>query len=210
MSCKFDFPLVTDFQSSSDYNVPCELNKLSDFPLNIVKEHCRFLNRYDFYSLAFIDYEDYYYYNDNDIYKFTTINSRNFIINYYYLRNEESGYNLMAFLCYLNKNDYDTKKPFLYYDHNEKYYHYYFYNIKIYDIAFKLDKFIRINNTYINFPINSNNSNDININSSNENSIELDDIYLPEFHEKDEVIDYIANTYFTPSGTFSYGLKFID
>jgi hypothetical protein len=210
MSCKFDFPLVTDFQSSSDFNVPYQLNELSDFPLNIVKEHCRFLNRYDFYSLAFIDYEDYYYYNDNDIYKFTTINSRNFIINYYYLRNEESGYeyNLMAFLCYLNKNDYDTKKPFLYYDHNEKYYHYYFYNIKIYDIAFKLDKFIRINNTYINFPINS--SNEINSNNSNENTIELNDIELPEFHEKDEVIDYIANTYFTPCETFSYGLKFID
>lgn len=206
MSCKFDFPLMIDFQSSSDYNVPCELNKLSDFPLNIVKEHCRFLNRYDFYSLAFIDYDDYYYYNDNDIYKFTTINNRNFIINYYYLRNEESSYNLMAFLCYLNKNDYDTKKPFLYYDHNDKYYHYYFYNIKIYDIVFKLDKFIRINNTYIKFPINSSND----INSSNENSIELDDIYLPEFHEKDEVIDYIANTYFTPCETFNYGLKFID
>jgi len=120
MSEKLNFPLMVDFKSDEDFNVPCELNNLSDFPRDIIKEESKFLKKKD---LPFVS-PDMKYINDDDIYKFTVLINLKYKINYYYLRIEESKYMLLSFISYFNNND----KPFLYYFHPDEYYCYYFYH----------------------------------------------------------------------------------
>ena len=217
MTNRFDFPLVTDFQSESDYNVPCKLNSLDDFFVlypNAIKKN---LNRYDLYRLPFIEYDEYFYYNDDSIYKFTVNIFNNngtikFITNYYYIK-ESEDYKLMAFLSYLNEDNYKNSKPFLYYLHEDKEYIYYFRHVDIYSIQFIANNYIKINETLYKFAADGTtykSSTNLNI---EENGIDLSDINLPDFTSEDEIFDYIANTYFThfkEESIIKMLLKFVD
>ena len=137
MSEKLNFPLMVDFQSNEEFNVPCELNNLSDFPRDIIKEESKFLEKKDLpFAFTHMKMQMHLHshfhmkYINDDIYKFTVLINLKYKINYYYLRIEESKYMLLSFISYFNNND----KPFLYYFHPDEYYCYYFYNKNIYII----------------------------------------------------------------------------
>jgi len=226
MSEKLNFPLMVDFKSDEDFNVPCELNNLSDFPRDIIKEESKFLKKKD---LPFVS-PDMKYINDDDIYKFTVLINLKYKINYYYLRIEESKYMLLSFISYFNNND----KPFLYYFHPDEYYCYYFYHENIYSIIIIENNYILYKKNMLPYiflsekdsiGVGSDNGkvvmNDDSIlhvinphltylvNSTNTNVMVETMSDLPDFESHDELFDYIKNTYFIPSQS-PFQLKFVD
>jgi len=199
MNEKSDYPFMMDFDSNEDFNVPCELNNLSDFPRNIIEEESGFITGSEGRKLPFFIYDEN---EDNNeiIYKFTSINNNKFIINYYYLQTQNSNYIFIAFMSYINNDYYINNMPFLYYNNCNKFYDYYFYTKNIYRIMFIKDNFIIIDNKYI----------------YDHGTIYNDvcaKLNLPNFSSQDEIFDYIADTYFTSSQIqtpFNFQLKFVD
>jgi hypothetical protein len=224
MSIKLNCPLITDFQSNEDFKINTELEL--DIPTFDLVD---FIDYDDIYSLPFFDYK--YIYNDNYCIKYKV--SKKYIINYYYNKNinDDNIFKLVGFMCYFNEDDYKNNKSFMYHDYINNIYKYSYLNMNIYiPITFIVNKILIINNICFLFDTEIDNYNyieKINIDISNKNFIakiydkykiyidELEirndissDIILPEFYQKDEVFDYISNTFFIFNSLLE--LKFID
>jgi hypothetical protein len=224
MSIKLNCPLITDFQSNEDFKINTELElDISTFDL------VDFIDYDDIYSLPFFDYK--YKYHHNYCIKYKV--SKKYIINYYYNKNinDDNIFKLVGFMCYFNEDDYKNNKSFMYHDYINNIYKYSYLNMNIYiPITFIVNKILVINNICFLFDTEIDNYNyieKINIDISNKNFIakiydkykiyidELEirndissDIILPEFYQKDEVFDYISNTFFISNSLLE--LKFID
>jgi hypothetical protein len=199
MSEKSDYPFMMDFDSSEDFNVPCELNNLSDFPRNIIEEESGFITGSEGRKLPFLIYDENQE-NNEIIYKFTSINNNKFITNYYYLQTQNSNYIFIAFMSYINNDYYINNMLFLYYNNCNKYYHYHLRLPHNYNIKFIKDSFIEIDG-YCIYSYGT---------IYNDVCAKLN---LPNFSSQDEIFDYIANTYFTPcqiQTPFNFQLKFVD